>query len=195
MVPVGRSRLSRMSYGFLSSILLFVAVVPVGLLREAKAQSAAGTGEAQTVATLIKLHDPVYPPLARMVQIRGEVELKLSIKLDGTVESVKLVSGHPMLQQAAIVSAQQSQFECTGCTENTAYSMVYTFQLGPTIYCETTEDASKDTQSGESFPRVTQTGNHVTLFDRAVGTCDMAAELHRRARSAKCLYLWRCGVR
>jgi len=182
-----------MRRGLLVSILFFVSVAPISFLRKAQAQSAGATEERQPEAVLTKLHDPIYPPLARTARISGDVKLTLSIKRNGTVESVNLVGGHPMLQQAAIVSAEQSQFECEGCSESTFYSMVYTFQLGPTIYCETTGGASKDIQPEASFPRVTQTRNYVILFDRPVGTCDVATDLHRGVRSAKCLYLWRCG--
>jgi TonB family protein len=179
----------------LFSILFFVAVAPIHSLRNAQAQSAGGTEEPHTEAVLTKLHDPIYPPVARVARVYGDVKLTLSIERDGTVESVNVVSGHPLLQQAAIVSAQQSKFECQGCADSTSYSMVYTFQLGPAIYCETTDGASKAIQPEELFPRVTQTRNHVILFDRPVGTCDLEPELHRRVHSAKCLYLWRCGVR
>jgi TonB family protein len=184
-----------MRRGLLFSILFFVAVAPIHFLRNATAQSASGTEERQAEAVLTKLHDPIYPPVARTARVYGDVKLTLSIRRDGTVESVNVVSGHPLLKQAAIVSAQQSQFECQGCTDSTSYLMVYTFQLGPTIYCETTGGASRDIEPEASFPKVTQTRNHVILFDRPVGTCDLAPDLHRRVRSAKCLYLWRCGVR
>src|SRR5712692_11252304 len=64
-----------------------------------------------------KLSDPTYPRLAQQARITGDVDLMLTIQRDGSVESAVVVSGHPMLQQAALESAQRSQFECKGCGE------------------------------------------------------------------------------
>jgi protein TonB len=58
-----------------------------------------------------------YPPLARQANITGDVELKLEIRKDGSIQSASVVSGHPMLTQAALNSAQRSHFECRGCED------------------------------------------------------------------------------
>jgi TonB family protein len=70
----------------------------------------------------------MYPPLSRQAHIMGDVKVRVLIRKDGTVESGEVVSGHPMLKQAALDSAQKSQFECRGCgDELSSYSMIYTF--------------------------------------------------------------------
>jgi protein TonB len=75
---------------------------------------------------MVRLVNPIYPPLARQARITGEVELKLGIRRDGSVLSAVAVNGHPMLTQAALNSAQQSAFECRGCEDEvTSYSLVY----------------------------------------------------------------------
>ncbi|MGA3090215.1 MAG: TonB family protein [Terriglobales bacterium] len=43
-----------------------------------------------------------YPPLARQANITGDVELKLEIRKNGSIQSVSVVNGHPMLTQAAL---------------------------------------------------------------------------------------------
>ncbi len=45
---------------------------------------------------------PAYPPLARQARVQGTVRLNGIISRDGTVRSLELVSGHPLLVQAAI---------------------------------------------------------------------------------------------
>ena len=45
---------------------------------------------------------PVYPPIAVAVRAEGTVVLQATISKTGTIENVRVVSGHPMLQQAAL---------------------------------------------------------------------------------------------
>ncbi|HEY4660597.1 MAG TPA: energy transducer TonB, partial [Terriglobales bacterium] len=78
---------------------------------------------------VVTLSTPIYPPLARTARVSGEVKIALQIRRDGTVASAVVSSGHPLLQQAALESAQQSAFECTGCTEITSYMLTYSFQM------------------------------------------------------------------
>lgn len=58
----------------------------------------AGTMEA---LRLISQTPPVYPPLARAARIQGDVVLDAIISKDGMVQKVDLISGHPLLVQAA----------------------------------------------------------------------------------------------
>lgn len=45
---------------------------------------------------------PVYPPIARIAGVQGTVVLEATISTRGTIENPHVISGHPMLQQAAI---------------------------------------------------------------------------------------------
>jgi TonB family protein len=84
----------------------------------------------QTGVGLLKLSPPIYPPLARQARITGDVRIQLLIRRDGSVESADVVSGHPMLKQAALESAQRSIFECrNGEKDATPYLLAYTFAL------------------------------------------------------------------
>jgi TonB family protein len=51
--------------------------------------------------------NPVYPPLARSAGIQGAVVLAIVIGKDGSVQEIKLVSGHPLLAPAAIAAVKQ----------------------------------------------------------------------------------------
>lgn len=53
---------------------------------------------------------PIYPPLARQARIQGAVVMKAVIDPAGDVESVELVSGHPMLVQAALDAVKQWKY-------------------------------------------------------------------------------------
>lgn len=54
---------------------------------------------------------PVYPPLARQARIQGTVVLRAIIAKDGSVENLELVSGHPMLVNAAMDAVMQWQYK------------------------------------------------------------------------------------
>ena len=44
---------------------------------------------------------PTYPELARSMNVRGSVRLDVLVAPNGTVKSVKVIGGHPVLVQAA----------------------------------------------------------------------------------------------
>jgi len=158
------------------------------------AQSSASTDPSQNDVVLTKLGQPFYPPLARATRITGDVELTLQVRGDGTLQSAIVVSGHPLLKQAALDSAHQSQFECRNCRDPLAtVRWVYTFQLsGSEDCCTPTKDTAIASEPDEVLPRVIQSEKHVTLIDRPLCICDPSADV-RKVRGLKCLYLWKCG--
>jgi hypothetical protein len=126
------------------------------------------------------------------------VDLMLRIRQGGDIESAVVISGHPLLAQTALDSAQHSRFECRRCSETvTSLRLVYTFRLvGPASCCAPTKDGPKERQSGEQIPSVTQSLNHVTVIDQTACICDGPPDVgdSRKVRSPKCFYLWRCGT-
>ena len=62
---------------------------------------------------LISRVEPTYPGFAKQARIEGTVVLEAIITEDGRVSSIKLVSGHPMLVQAAIEAASRWVYEPT----------------------------------------------------------------------------------
>ncbi len=59
----------------------------------------------------VKQVQPVYPPVARAAGAQGPVRVKIVIGDTGEVVSAQAVSGHPLLQQAAVDAARQWRFE------------------------------------------------------------------------------------
>jgi TonB family protein len=180
-------------------LLMFVAIEVVALLcaaAESSAQAKPSSEAPEQEVVLSKLSSPVYPPLARQARISGDVDLALRIRQDGSVESAEVVSGHPLLKEAALDSAKKSEFECHGCKETlTTYSLVYTFGLTTNEKCcEAPENSAGTEKATRSHAGVVQSQNHVTIFAEPTCICDPSAEISK-VRSAKCLYLWRCGLR
>ena len=60
---------------------------------------------------IIKKVQPPYPPLARQARIQGQVILQAEISKDGTIENLRLISGHPMLAPAAIEAVKQWRYK------------------------------------------------------------------------------------
>lgn len=56
---------------------------------------------------------PVYPELPKRIRLQGEVSLEVIISPKGRVESVRIVSGHPMLVSSALEAARRWRFEPT----------------------------------------------------------------------------------
>jgi protein TonB len=69
------------------------SVIPVG-------------GRVQNVKLVYK-EDPVYPQMAKEARIQGTVELAALIGPDGHVQQLNVVSGHPLLRQAALDAVKQ----------------------------------------------------------------------------------------
>lgn len=61
----------------------------------------------------ITLPHPVYPAIARSARASGMVVVQVIIDEEGNVISARAVSGHPLLQQAAVNAAQQAKFSPT----------------------------------------------------------------------------------
>lgn len=70
-------------------------------------------GAAVEAANLIAKVTPVYPPLAKQARIQGVVSLMAFIGADGTVKNLSVVSGHPLLIQAAMDAVKQWVYKPT----------------------------------------------------------------------------------
>jgi TonB family protein len=62
-------------------------------------------------ALRIQQIDPVYPPLALQTKIEGVVIMKEFINASGDIESLQLISGHPMLVQSTIEAVKQWKYK------------------------------------------------------------------------------------
>jgi protein TonB len=76
-------------------------------------QSRIRQGGAVTAASLINRVQPNYPPLARQTRISGTVRLHAIISKDGTVQQLEVLSGHPLLVQAALDAVRQWRYRPT----------------------------------------------------------------------------------
>jgi protein TonB len=64
-------------------------------------------------ANLIRKITPVYPQMAKQARIQGVVRFTAIIGKDGTIQNLQLVSGHPLLIEAARQAVSQWQYKPT----------------------------------------------------------------------------------
>lgn len=61
-------------------------------------------------AQLVHRVEPLYPKTAVLINLQGEVKLHAIIARDGTIQSLSVTSGHPMLAQAALDAVRQWRY-------------------------------------------------------------------------------------
>ena len=86
-----------------------------------------------TAASIINQTKPVYPPLARQARIQGTVILHAIIDKDGNVAELQVVSGHPLLVQAALDAVKQWRYKPTllnGDPVEVDTTITVTFSMG-----------------------------------------------------------------
>ncbi|MGH9656941.1 MAG: TonB family protein [Bryobacteraceae bacterium] len=64
-------------------------------------------------AKLVTMVRPVFPPLARQARISGVVRLEAIINRDGTIQNLRVASGHPLLAPAALEAVRQWRYQPT----------------------------------------------------------------------------------
>ena len=81
-------------------IVLTVILCPQNAMAATKAPVRVGGDIMST--KLIKQMKPIYPALAKAARVQGTVKLDVKISTGGTIEDIKLISGPPLLVQAAL---------------------------------------------------------------------------------------------
>jgi TonB family protein len=72
---------------------------------------------------------PVYPQMARIANIQGQVTLEITVNPDGAV-TIQKATGHPILIEAAKDSVLHSTLVCEGCGgESHTFPVTYDFKL------------------------------------------------------------------
>jgi len=64
-------------------------------------------------AALIRLVQPEYPRAARNIHLGGDVVLHAIIGSDGSVRELQVMSGNPILAQAALAAVRQWRYRPT----------------------------------------------------------------------------------
>jgi len=88
-----------------------IASVVTGLATPALVAGQAPMGGQVQLARVLKSVPPVYPAFARSSHVEGDVALDAFIDANGNVTELKVVSGPPILRQAAIDAVRQWKYD------------------------------------------------------------------------------------
>jgi TonB family protein len=92
----------------LAVCLLAVLGVGSGVALSIRAQEGDAPGSKRKVKVMGK---PLYPDLAKKLNLTGVVKIEVTIGADGKVKRTHVVGGHPVLAPEAEKAAMQSEFE------------------------------------------------------------------------------------
>jgi TonB family protein len=137
----------------------------------------------------VKLAAPEYPPKVRTANIYGDINVAVTVRADGKIETA-VESGHAMLGEAALDRVKESEFECRGCDSPMMYHLVYSFQ--PTRCGDCRNAIPTPVRVALSNDDKPQERTRIVITADELCFCDPAPQL-KKNRSAKCLYLWRCS--
>lgn len=99
--------------GVLGSIISSAAAAPPPPPPKAATPRRIRVGGQVESAKLIFQPKPEYPPLAKMARIQGTVRLEAIISRDGTIQDLKVLSGHPLLVKVALEAVQRWRYQPT----------------------------------------------------------------------------------
>jgi TonB family protein len=144
-IPYGRSLPIR---GSLVKMLLPCLLVLLCASRSSYALQTNGSSSSRqkadvTPAKLITKTEPKYPDEARRKGVSGTVRVHALISKDGSLSHIKVISGDPLLTQAAIDAVQQWRY--TPCLLN-----------GTPVEIDTTIDVNFELSKKSQEPKSTQ---------------------------------------
>ena len=87
-------------------IFVLLAVLSVLLPSQSRGQDAGAAARKVLTKT-----PPVYPTLARSMNIRGTVKVEAVVAPNGSVKTVDVKGGHPLLTQSAVTAVGHWKFE------------------------------------------------------------------------------------
>jgi len=93
--------------GVLSSVM---SSVPTAVPKVATPQRVR-VSQGVSQGLLVHKVQPQYPPLARQARIQGVVVLQALIGKDGNIQNLHVVSGHPMLTNAALEAVKEWKYK------------------------------------------------------------------------------------
>lgn len=107
-----RKALSRFGAGLLAGVLAVTTIAPAAFAQE----------EGRKAKNKVV---PVYPELAKKMNVIGSVKIEVTITPAGAVKSTKVVGGHPLLIDSALEALKKWRFEAAG--DETTQIIVFNF--------------------------------------------------------------------
>jgi TonB family protein len=88
------------------TVLVLLLTAIIGFSKQSQSQDSSETTRKVLVKTA-----PVYPTLARTMNIHGVVKVEALVAPNGAVKSMDVKGGHPLLTQSAVTAVGHWKFE------------------------------------------------------------------------------------
>jgi len=105
-----------------STFIVVLAAVALGFTTAARAADASERPERKAHVKVA----PVYPDIAKKLQLRGTVRVEVTITPSGAITKTKVLGGNPLFSQAALDALTKWKYEA-GPEE----TMIVEFVFGP----------------------------------------------------------------
>ena len=92
-------------------IAMLIALLVCGVAAQNDSSQRVQVSPGTSQGLLVYKVQPSYPPLARQARVQGTVVLHALIGKDGTIADLSVISGHPMLIQAAMDAVKQWRYK------------------------------------------------------------------------------------
>ena len=84
------------------------------------------SAQAQDARKVVNRVSPVFPALAKKMNVAGVVKIEATITAGGAVANTKVVGGHPLLVEAAVDALKKWKYEAAGETTTTVVEFRFT---------------------------------------------------------------------
>jgi TonB family protein len=96
---------------FLRKMAICLLGVGMSICAISPARIAAQAAQEEITRKVKTKTQPVYPELAKRMNISGTVKLQVVVAPNGTVKSAKIVGGHPLLANSSVDAVKKWRFE------------------------------------------------------------------------------------
>ena len=97
----------------MKKILRWLGLAVVGTLALLTAMTVTpASAQDQEASRKVKTRvDPVYPSLARKMNLGGSVKVQVTVAADGSIKAAKPIGGHPVLIDSAVDAVKRWKYE------------------------------------------------------------------------------------
>ncbi len=97
----------------MKKILRWLGLAVVGTLALLTAMTVTpASAQDQEAARKVKTRvDPIYPSLARKMNLGGSVKVQVTVAADGSIKAAKAIGGHPVLIDSAVDAVKRWKYE------------------------------------------------------------------------------------
>jgi TonB family protein len=93
-------------------LLAVLVAANIAYVAAVRGQDSRGQDSQNDIVRHVKSRvEPVYPELARRMNLTGTVKIAVVVATNGTVKEAKVVGGHPVLASAALDAVRKWRFE------------------------------------------------------------------------------------